>query len=201
VYSGIGFALPSSTAADIYNQLVTDGKVRRGFLGVNPGEMTPQIARLNGIGEGEGVVVRELTSETGPAARAGLQTGDVITEVNGQKVQTVRALIRRIASLGVGSTARITYLRGGERRTAVVKLEERKDEPEGLRGVRPTNPPEPKKPEKQDRVPGNAKRRSTLGVPPNVVPDLARLHGLEGARGTRCERRGGQHRGRQPHPR
>ena len=184
VYSGIGFALPSSTAADIYNQLVTDGKVRRGFLGINPGEMTPQIARLNGIREGEGVVVRELTSETSPAARAGFQIGDVITEVNGQKVQTVRALIRQIAALGVGGTAKITYLRDGDRRTAVVKLEERKDEPEGLRGIRPTTPPEPKKPEKQDRVPGNAKRRSTLGITARTLtPDLARLHGLEGARG------------------
>ncbi len=183
VYSGIGFALPSSTAAEIYNQLVTDGKVRRGFLGINPQEMTPQIARLNRIGEGEGVVVRELTSETSPAARAGLQSGDVITEVNGQKVKSVRALIRRISSLGVGSTANITYFRGGERRTAVVKLEERKDEPEGNRSIRPT-PSEPRKPEKEDGVPGGAKRRSTLGVTAKTLtPDLARLHGMEGARG------------------
>ena len=183
VYSGIGFALPSSTAADIYNQLVTDGKVRRGFLGITPEELTPQVARLNGIRESEGVVVRELTSETSPAARAGLQSGDVITEVNGQKVKSVRALIRRVASLGVGSTANITYFRGGERRTAVVKLEERRDEPEGPRGLRPT-PPEPRQPEKQDRGSGAAKRRSTLGVTAKTLtPDLARLHGLEGARG------------------
>jgi serine protease Do len=188
VYSGIGFALPSSTAAEIYNQLVTDGKVRRGFLGVNPGEITPQIARLNGIAEGEGVVVRELTSDASPAARAGLQTGDVITEVNGQKVKSIRALIRRVASLGVGSTANITYFRGGERRTAVVKLEERKDEPEGPRGIRPTPPEqrkdEPRKDEKREKAPGAAKRRSTLGVTAKTLtPDLARLHGLEGARG------------------
>jgi serine protease Do len=183
VYSGIGFALPSSTAADIYNQLVTDGKVRRGFLGINPEELTPQVARLNGIREGEGVVVGELTSETSPAALAGFEIGDVITEVNGQKVKSVRALIRRVASLGVGSTANITYYRDGQRRTAVVKLEERKDEPEGLRGIRPT-PPEPRKPEKQDGGSGATKRRSTLGVTAKTLtPDLARLHGLEGARG------------------
>ena len=187
VYSGIGFALPSSTAVDIYNQLVTGGKVRRGFLGINPQEMTPQIARLNKLAEGAGVVVRELTSETGPAARAGLQSGDVITEISGAKVKTVRDLIRRVASLGVGSTADIIYFRGGERRTASVKLEERKDEPDAPRGIRPPSP-EPRRqsgtPEKENAKPDRAKPRNVLGVTAKTLsPDVARVHGLDGARG------------------
>jgi len=187
VYSGIGFALPSSTAVEIYNQLVTNGKVRRGFLGAVPQEMTPQIARLNNLAEGYGVVVRELTSETSPAARAGLQGGDVITEVNGQKVKTVRELIRRIASLSVGSTANISYVRTGERRTASVKLEERKDEPDAPLGLRPP-PSEPRQqpatPGKQDSKSDRRKLKPTLGATTKTLtPDLARQHSLEGARG------------------
>src|SRR5262249_34242831 len=106
-YSGIGFALPATTAVDIYNQLVTNGRVRRAFLGVNPQEITPQIARLNHIADGQGVVVRELTSSGGPAARAGLKSGDVITAINGTKVKSVRELVSRIASLPVGSSAAV----------------------------------------------------------------------------------------------
>ncbi|MEK6300263.1 MAG: trypsin-like peptidase domain-containing protein [Acidobacteriota bacterium] len=187
VYSGIGFALPSSTAVEIYNQLVTNGKVRRGFLGAVPQEMTSQIARLNKIAEGEGVVVRELSSETSPAARAGLQGGDVITEVNGQKVKTVRELIRRIAALGVGSTANISYVRGGERRTASVKLEERKDEPDAPLGIRPPpNDPrqQPETPGKQDSKSDRRKLKPTLGATSKTLtPELARQLSLEGARG------------------
>src|SRR2546427_2629058 len=89
-FSGIGFALPSSTAVDIYNQLVTDGRVRRGFLGITPQEMSPQIARLNKVADGQGVLVREVTGGASPAGVAGLQSGDVITAINGQKVKTVR---------------------------------------------------------------------------------------------------------------
>src|SRR5262249_31043412 len=137
MYNGIGFALPSSTAVEIYNQLVSEGRVRRGFLGINPQEITPQIARLNNIPGGQGVLVRELTSETSPAARAGLQSGDVITTINGQKVATTRELIRRIASLPVGSVADIEYVRAGQRRLAKVKLDERNDSAEDPRDVRP----------------------------------------------------------------
>ncbi|HWN97749.1 MAG TPA: trypsin-like peptidase domain-containing protein [Blastocatellia bacterium] len=185
VYSGIGFALPSSTAVDIYNQLVTDGKVRRGFLGAFLEEMTNKVARSNGILDGAGVVVRELASEASPAARAGLLSGDVIIEVNGQKVKTVRELIRRVASLGVGSTANVTYIRDGARRTASVKLEERKDEPETPRSIRPTPlPMEPETQEKQDGKSRSSKSRSSLGITAKTLTsDLARVHGLEGARG------------------
>ena len=186
VYSGIGFALPSSTAVDIYNQLVTNGKVRRGFLGAVPQELTPQIARLNRIADGDGVVVRELTSENSPAARAGLQGGDVITEVNGQKVKTVRELIRRVAALGVGSIANITYFRDGERRSTTVRLEERKDEPDAPPGIRPSPSDQRQRPvpDEQDAKSDRRKRKPTLGVTAKTLtPDLARQHGLEGARG------------------
>jgi len=190
-YNGIGFALPSSTAVEIYNQLVTEGRVRRGFLGINPQEMSPQIARLNKIADAQGVLVRELTSDTSPAARAGLQSGDVITSINNQRVKNVRDLIRRIASLPVGSLANIDYVRAGERRTASVKLEERKEDAEDRLNLRPVpldprspRPAPEKAPEKEDARPERSKGRSGLGI--NVktfTPELAKVHGLEGARG------------------
>jgi serine protease Do len=192
-YNGIGFALPSSTAVDIYNQLVTEGRVRRGFLGIKPQEISPQIARLNKIAEGEGVLVLELTKAPNPASLAGLQSGDVITSINGQKVKNVRELIRRIAGLPVGSIANIEYVRAAERRTANVKLEERKDEPEDRPDLRapPLDPRSRRVPENQNENPGGvipkpngSRTRSLLGINvKTLTPELAKSFGLEGARG------------------
>ena len=192
-YNGIGFALPSATAVDVYNQLITDGRVRRGFLGINPQELTPQIARLNKIVDGQGVLVRELTAASSPASVSGLQSGDVITSINGLKVKNVRELIRRIAGLPVGSIANIEYIRAGERRTAAVKLEERKDEAEDRRDDRyPFDPRSPRRsPERQNEDPGagvpkQEGRRAKSGLGLNVktlTPELAKTLGLEGARG------------------
>ncbi|HEY3138323.1 MAG TPA: trypsin-like peptidase domain-containing protein [Blastocatellia bacterium] len=185
-YNGIGFALPSSTAVEIYNQLATDGRVRRGFLGIAPQEITPQITRLNNIPSGQGVVVKDLTSETSPAARAGLQSGDVITTVNGQKVATTRELIRRIAALPVGSVADIEYVRAGQRHIAKVKLEERNDSTEDPLNVRPIPlPRSPRRaPENDDGTQRKSKSISGLGANvKTLTPELARTQGLEGARG------------------
>lgn len=192
-YNGIGFALPSATAVDVYNQLISEGRVRRGFLGINPQEITPQIARLNKIADGKGVLVRELTDASSPASVAGLQSGDVITTINGQKVKNVRELIRRIAALPVGSIASIEYVRAAERRAANVKLEERKDETEDRPDVRvPLDPRSPRRaPEKQNQNPGGVitkpeGRRTKSGLGINVktlTPELAKMLGLEGARG------------------
>jgi serine protease Do len=186
VYNGIGFALPSSTAVDTYNQLISYGRVRRGFLGINPQDITPQIARLNKITDSQGVLVRDLTAEDSPAARAGLQSGDVVTSINGQKVKNTRDLIRRIAALPVGSTANISYIRAGEQRLAAVKLEERKEEPEEQSEIRPA-PLTPRGPRgaqgKGDRN-DRAKPKQSLGINTRTLtPDLAKLQGLEGARG------------------
>jgi serine protease Do len=187
VFNGIGLALPSSTAVEIYNQLVTNGRVRRGFLGIAPQEMTPQIARLNKITDGYGVLVRELTSESSPAASAGIQSGDIIVSINDQRVKNARELIRRIASLPVGSLASITYVRAGERRTASVKLEEREEESEDSRELlpRPFDPRNPRAlPEKEEGKAERPKPRKSLGINvKTLTTDFAKLHALEGVRG------------------
>jgi serine protease Do len=185
VYNGIGFALPSSTAVEVYNQIVNYGRVRRGFLGINPAELTPQIARQNNIADKQGVLVRDLTSDDSPAARAGLQSGDIIISINGQKVRNTRELVRRVASLPVGSLATINYIRDGQQRTATVKLGER---------PRENNPDEldlrqfPFDPHRQRSIPEKRPNKDvpkpTLGLTvETLTAEQAKLRGIEGARG------------------
>lgn len=128
-YNGIGFALPSSTAVEIYNQLVANGRVKRGFLGIELMNVTPQIARQNGLVPGTGVIVKDVTSTNSPAARAGLRSMDIITAIDGQPVTDVRDLISRVAAHPAGAVASVTYVRDGKTNTVSVTLEERQTEP------------------------------------------------------------------------
>jgi serine protease Do len=185
--NGIGLALPSATAVDIYNQLVTTGRVRRGFLGIRPVELTPQIARVNKMADRLGVLVKDLTAEDGPAGRAGIQSGDVIVSINGQPVKDVRELIRRIASLPVGSDAAIGYVRNGEKRTASVRLEERREADEEQLNIRqlPFDPHRPRGvPEKEEKKGEKSRPRNGLGIAVETLTgEIARTRGLENARG------------------
>ncbi|HLG13525.1 MAG TPA: trypsin-like peptidase domain-containing protein [Blastocatellia bacterium] len=186
VYNGIGLALPSATAVDVYNQLVTKGRVSRGFLGVTPSEMTQQIARDNRISDGEGVLVKGVTAESSPAARAGLQAGDVIVSINGEKVKNVREMIRRIASLPAGSTATILYVRGGRQQATRVKLEERQEDVEERFDLLPS-PPRPRTPVDPQVKPESGRDKPKpqgLGLTVrSLTPEFARARGLEGVRG------------------
>jgi serine protease Do len=182
--NGIGLALPSSTAVDVYNQLMTNGRVRRGFLGIRPVELPPQVARLNRVPYNQGVLVRDLTAENTPAGRAGLQSGDIIVSISGQRVKNVRELIRRIASLPVGSQATIVYVRKGVQSTATVTLDERvegEDGPINNRGL----PIDPRRlPERDQNDAEKSKIKPGLGINvETLTPELARMRGLEGARG------------------
>jgi serine protease Do len=185
-YSGIGFALPSLTAADIYNQLIASGRVRRGYLGVELQELTPQIARLNRLTEGQGVVIRDTLGEASPALRAGMHSGDVITSINNQKVKSIRELIRKIAALPVGSVANITYIHAGETRTAAVTLEERQEKASEKQEMRllPTDPHSPRGSQEKNNRPDKSKVKATLGINVRTLTDeIARQNGLTGARG------------------
>jgi len=125
VYNGIGFALPSKTAVDVYNQLVTTGRVSRGYIGVYPVRLTPQIARQNNIADGQGALINDLSDENGPAAKAGLRSGDIIIEFNGSKIKDERDLVNRVASSQVGSTVSVKYVREGKVYTTTIKLGDR----------------------------------------------------------------------------
>jgi len=184
-YSGIGFALPSSTAVDTYNQLIASGRVRRGYLGIRPQEITPQIARLNKLNDSQGVVIQDTLGESSPALRAGMRSGDVITSINNQKVKSVRELIRKIAALPVGSVASITYVRAGETRTAAVTLEEREETSERPEmRLLPTDPRNPHGSTDKNNRPDKSKLKQTLGINVRTLtPEIAKANGLEGTRG------------------
>jgi serine protease Do len=125
---GIGFAIPSNMARQVMEQLVAQGKVVRGWLGVGIQPVTADLAAKFGVTEGEGVLVNEVF-ENDPAARAGIKPGDIITKVDGKAVETPNMLSRLIAGLPPGATARIEVVRDGRRQLLPVPLSERQDAP------------------------------------------------------------------------
>jgi serine protease Do len=123
---GIGFAIPSNMARLVMQQLLTRGKVVRGWLGVGIQPVTAELAGKFGVSEGEGVLVNEVF-ENDPAARAGIKPGDIITKVDGKIVDTPNMLSRLIATLEPGATASIEVVRDGKRKVMPVPLTERKE--------------------------------------------------------------------------
>jgi serine protease Do len=111
-YQGIGFAVPSNMAKSVMEQLIKEGKVTRGWLGVGIQEITPDLARQFGLAKPSGALVTEVFDGS-PALKAGLRRGDIITEVKGRKIKNVQSLRNIIAQSKIGSTVRIKVLRDG----------------------------------------------------------------------------------------
>ena len=132
-YNGIGFALPANETNFVYKQLVAQGKVKRGFLGINLDSVHDEFAKVYGLSEAKGAIVT-LGSPTDngiptPAAKAGLEPNDVIVEF-GFQIVNAPDLIQRVASTAVGQSATLVYLRDVdgklEKKTATVVLAERR---------------------------------------------------------------------------
>ena len=132
-YNGIGFALPSNEAKFVCEQILSSGKVKRGFLGVSVEPVRAEFARVYQLPEVRGAIVADVPQDAqpSPAIKAGLQTNDVIVEFNGQPVQDSNDLIAKVAATAVGQTATLTFLRDVEgkldRHTVSVTLAERLD--------------------------------------------------------------------------
>lgn len=107
---GIGFAIPSNMAKSVMDQLVKNGKVRRGQLGIVVGRVTSDLAASLGMTETKGVIVNSVRSGSA-AERAGIRQGDVITAVNDAPVNDTNAFRNRIASMGPGAEVTLTVLR------------------------------------------------------------------------------------------
>ncbi|MCJ2115954.1 Do family serine endopeptidase [Methylobacterium sp. J-001] len=118
---GLAFAIPAETVQAVVDQLRTDGKVARGYLGVQIQPVTQDIADGLGLDKAKGALVDHAESGT-PAAKAGLKAGDVIEKVNGDTVDSARELSRRIAGMKPGAKVELSYLRGGKADTATVTL-------------------------------------------------------------------------------
>ena len=110
---GIGFAIPVSTARQVMESIVRNGQVVRGWIGVEPGELTPELAQTFGVKAEQGVIITGVLGN-GPAAQAGIRPGDVITQVGDQPTRTVSELLSRIAALAPGQAVPFTLERRGE---------------------------------------------------------------------------------------
>lgn len=123
-YQGVGFAMPSNTVASVYNQLIgPEHKVSRGSIGVEfSARPDPAIARVYGVKNG--VVVQNVTPG-GPAAQAGVQTGDAITAVNGKEVKTGDELVNEISGQKPGSKVKLSFLRNGKAQDTTVTVGDR----------------------------------------------------------------------------
>jgi serine protease Do len=110
-YEGVGFALPSTTAINVYNQIVAQGRVTRGSIGVSfTEERGTNPITLKGLGAPYGVVI-EAVEPGSPAEKAGLKGGDVITNVNGNPVKNGNDLVNPIAQASIGSKVKLNYIR------------------------------------------------------------------------------------------
>lgn len=122
---GIGFAIPSDLAAQVIDQLIANGEVRRGYLGVAPGDLTDELKEAMGLdADLQGALVNQVLAGT-PAEDAGLENGDVVLEVNGRAVEDARDLTRIIGAVAPGESARLRVLRDERERTIRVTLAER----------------------------------------------------------------------------
>jgi serine protease Do len=124
---GIGFAIPANVASSIVDQLIRSGRVTRGWIGVSIQPLDDDIARSLGLDEARGALVATIVPD-GPAARAGLQQGDVILTYDGQQIEDSRDLTQRVGATAIGATSRIEILRNGQRRTLNLRLAERPSE-------------------------------------------------------------------------
>lgn len=121
-YQGVGFAMPSNTVREVYAQLTgPEHRVSRGSIGVQfNANATPALARMYG----HGVTIAEVIAGK-PAEKAGLQTGDTITSVNGKPVKSGDELVSIISNVKPGNKVDITYLRNGQQKQASVSVEDR----------------------------------------------------------------------------
>ena len=120
---GIGFAIPAETVNDVVSKLKERGTVVRGWMGVQIQPLTPDIAEGFDIKETKGAVVVE-PQPGGPAAQAGVSSGDVITAVEGQGIKDDRDLVKRIGDLAPGTSVNVDVARKGEQRTFRITLAE-----------------------------------------------------------------------------
>jgi serine protease DegQ len=107
---GIGFAIPVSLARNVLEQIIRDGEVTRGWLGIEPQEVTPDVAAAFALQDVDGVLIRGVL-KNGPADRAGLQARDVVVQIDGKPTRDGTALLSQIAALTPGRQATLKVLR------------------------------------------------------------------------------------------
>ena len=182
---GIGFAVPSDVATGVIDQLRQFGETRRGWLGVKIQSVTDDLAEAYGVKENTGALVASVTPD-GPAAKAGIQDGDVILKFDGKDVTSMRGLPRLVAQTPIGRDVDVELLRKGQKKTlkvAVGRLTEEdeppkataREVPKGKGGKRNEQSKDPK----DKNLPPAAGRTPVIGlILAPLTDDLRTKHGI-----------------------
>lgn len=117
----LGFAVPAPTVVDVVDQLIATGRARHPFLGVQPVALTPELARRFDLGVSDGVLVVSVVPG-GPAAGGGIENGDVVVSVQGERVTDLGDFLARLRDLDPGEAVTVGIVRDGERRELRVTL-------------------------------------------------------------------------------
>ncbi len=123
-FQGVGLAIPSTMADNVYQQLVESGKVTRGWLGVGIQEMTPELAKSFGMKTTDGVLISQVEPNS-PAAKAGLRPEDIILDYNGKETKNPRDLSLAVAESKIGIPAKLKVFRDGGTRMMEVSVGEK----------------------------------------------------------------------------
>lgn len=124
---GIGFAIPSRTAQSVVDQLIRTGHVERGYIGLRLQEITPAIAQALNRPDEKGALVASV-EPGGPAEKAGMRTGDIITQLGEQPIEGVRDLSRAVAGIKPGTQTRLTVVRNQATQEVMITVGLRPDE-------------------------------------------------------------------------
>lgn len=141
-FQGVSLAIASNLAKNVISQLEKEGKVRRGYLGVQIQNLDPDVAARLGLTDKNGVLVSRVFEGT-PAAKAGLKEGDIVTALDGKPMKDGRELQQIVAGLPAGKAVEVAVLRDGKTETLTVKVEEQPQEFGSLAAV----PPAPSRPD------------------------------------------------------
>lgn len=126
--NGIGFSIPSNMVSDISTKLITDGRVSRGYLGVQINDVDPDLAEAMGAKGAQGAFVQAVQDGT-PAYDAGIKDGDIIVELDGQELKDSNDLRFRVAQIPPGTMVSVKVLRDGREKDLFVELAEYEDNP------------------------------------------------------------------------
>jgi len=121
---GIGFAIPVSTVRNVVDQIVATGAVTRGYIGVEPQDITPEMAEAFKLPRREGAIIAGLL-RNGPAEKAGVKVGDILLEVDGQTVRNTAGMLNLISQLKPGAQADLKFLREGKEISLKVQVGKR----------------------------------------------------------------------------
>lgn len=150
---GIGFAIPSSTARPVIEQLKERGQVRRGWLGVQVQRVTPDLAENLGMGEPKGALVTSVSPDS-PAGKAGVKQGDIITRFGDKDIEQMRQLPRVVAATEIGKSVPLNLLREGKPQTITVTVGELDPQPQRVAAAGSSGDPRPAAPVDSKKVLG-----------------------------------------------